>query len=269
MPLVTLDQLKFTPLSTGCDKINQFLGGGLKLVNFQILKGLTEITGEAGTGKTQFCLQCAISAILNNNSDEKVIYLHSEGKFPVFRLKNLIEAILKSDTTNISSLDKMADETEKILSRIEIIAFSDSNKLLQSVNTTIPFLAQTKKIVLVVIDSVTAIFSNIAKKSERSFMLLRMSEKLKTLSFERKVPFLVTNQVVDIFPGDLQFQESLQGSFLTSNRRVKPSMGLTWSHCVDRRIFFKKKSDIKVVLYREMEIGFASDTKLSKIETKN
>jgi len=45
-------------LTTGCEQINKALGGGL----FKC--GITEISGESGCGKTQFCLQIALTVQL-------------------------------------------------------------------------------------------------------------------------------------------------------------------------------------------------------------
>jgi RecA/RadA recombinase len=45
-------------ITTGCKKIDKALGGGL----FKC--GITEISGESGCGKTQFCLQIALTVQL-------------------------------------------------------------------------------------------------------------------------------------------------------------------------------------------------------------
>jgi RecA/RadA recombinase len=45
-------------LSFGCGALDSALGGGVPM------RGLTEIAGEAGAGKTQLCLQLALHAVL-------------------------------------------------------------------------------------------------------------------------------------------------------------------------------------------------------------
>lgn len=45
-------------ITTGCKEIDEALGGGL----FKC--GITEISGESGCGKTQFCLQIALTVQL-------------------------------------------------------------------------------------------------------------------------------------------------------------------------------------------------------------
>lgn len=45
-------------ITTGCEQIDKVLGGGL------FKYGITEISGESGCGKTQFCLQIALTVQL-------------------------------------------------------------------------------------------------------------------------------------------------------------------------------------------------------------
>ncbi|GJP77685.1 hypothetical protein CLOP_g8042 [Closterium sp. NIES-67] len=60
-------QWKHATISTGCSSIDSLLGGGLPLA------AVTEVTGAAGAGKTQFCLQAAavaaISPLLSQATD--------------------------------------------------------------------------------------------------------------------------------------------------------------------------------------------------------
>lgn len=44
-------------ITVGCKLIDQILGGGLKVAG-----GITELSGESGSGKTQLCLQVALMA---------------------------------------------------------------------------------------------------------------------------------------------------------------------------------------------------------------
>lgn len=46
---------KWRHLSVGCHKLDGFLRGGVAV------QGITEITGESSTGKTQLCLQMALT----------------------------------------------------------------------------------------------------------------------------------------------------------------------------------------------------------------
>lgn len=52
-------------LTTGCPKIDETLRGGISK------RGVTQIYGEAGTGKTQFALQLCLTGQISPETDEK------------------------------------------------------------------------------------------------------------------------------------------------------------------------------------------------------
>jgi len=52
-----------------------FLGGGIKCGE------ITEFSGPPGLGKTQICFQLALSAALQNEASNGVLYIDSEGAF--------------------------------------------------------------------------------------------------------------------------------------------------------------------------------------------
>ena len=45
-------------LTTGCDILDEFLGGGI------LSQGITEVAGESAAGKTQFCMQLCLTVQL-------------------------------------------------------------------------------------------------------------------------------------------------------------------------------------------------------------
>ena len=57
-------------IPTGCDSLDALLGGGLEVGS------VTLLYGEAGTGKTNFCLQTAYNMA---KTGMKVAYIDSEG----------------------------------------------------------------------------------------------------------------------------------------------------------------------------------------------
>ena len=52
------EDLAMRRLTTGCSSIDQVLAGGI------LSRGVTEIAGESGAGKTQFCLQLCLTVQL-------------------------------------------------------------------------------------------------------------------------------------------------------------------------------------------------------------
>lgn len=101
------------PLPINCDPIDTLLGGGLEQ------KIITELFGEAGTGKTNICLQAARECALAN---KKVAYIDSEG-VSIERLRQITpdehqESVLKNIL--IFSPTTQKDQEKMILNAIKI-----------------------------------------------------------------------------------------------------------------------------------------------------
>jgi len=62
-----------TKYSTGCKSIDELLGGGFESGT------VTQLYGEAGSGKTNICLQAAVECA---KKGESVIFIDSEGFSP-------------------------------------------------------------------------------------------------------------------------------------------------------------------------------------------
>ncbi|KAG7153373.1 DNA repair protein XRCC3-like, partial [Homarus americanus] len=84
------DQERFLHITTGCHQLDDFLGGGIPV------RGLTEVTGESGSGKTQLVLQLALYAQLppiSGGLGKGVAYICTESQFSSNRLQQLISHI--------------------------------------------------------------------------------------------------------------------------------------------------------------------------------
>src|SRR5437016_5219634 len=76
-------------LSFGCPVLDEKTGGGIPFLP------LTEISGEAGVGKTQSLLTLALTSLLpvdKGGLDSGCLYISTEGRVPVARLKEYLEA---------------------------------------------------------------------------------------------------------------------------------------------------------------------------------
>lgn len=84
--LLALENSEERYISTGCRILDEFFKGGLR-------KGiLTEITGEAGTGKTQFSLQLLMESLVSADGkdiDGKGIYVTTQKPVNEKRLEEL------------------------------------------------------------------------------------------------------------------------------------------------------------------------------------
>ena len=84
-----LSLLNFLP--TGCDGVDELLGGGLRQGQ------VTELTGEAGAGKTQLCLSAAASAAALGH---RVVYVDTGGCFSASRVKAFHRGFVTDDAAD-------------------------------------------------------------------------------------------------------------------------------------------------------------------------
>jgi len=99
-------------------------------------------------------------------------------------------------------------------------------------------ITSAKPVKLVVIDSIAAIFRTEYTKEqsiERARMMTYHAHELQKISDEFKIAIIVVNQVRDNF-----FDFSPSVSFMSSNKFVVPTLGLSWANCVNMRIMFEK-----------------------------
>ena len=79
---------------SGVDELDAALGGGFRVGQ------VTELVGQAGVGKTQFCMTCSI---LVAASGKQVVYIDTENKFRPQRLMEIVRAraSLRTDLESI------------------------------------------------------------------------------------------------------------------------------------------------------------------------
>ena len=117
-------------ISTGINKLDNYLGGGIK-------EGIiTDIFGATSTGKTQLTMQISINSLLDGG---QVLFLDTTGQFRPERMLDLMK---------IRNLDP------NLLDRVKVARITNSSE-------QIKFLSKIKEkdFSLVVIDNVTDLFS--------------------------------------------------------------------------------------------------------------
>ncbi|MEM3341961.1 MAG: DNA repair and recombination protein RadB [Thermoplasmata archaeon] len=159
-------------LSTGSQKLDKLLGGGIE-------KGaLTEIYGEGGSGKTNFCLVMLKNVAL---SGKKVAYIDTEG-VSLERLKQIcgsdFDSVLKNlRLYHVYSMTEQADVVEKCL-RLTKTPSSD--------------------IGLIVLDSATGLYRLTLGTDEETMSRNSLSCQiinLMTVSRRLEIPTIITSQV--------------------------------------------------------------------------
>lgn len=90
LPCSQGDTSEVSYVRTGCDAIDSILKGGIPF------RGITELTGQSGSGKTQVGLQLALRAQLPKHLGgfgKSVAYICTESQFPTARLQQMVKAL--------------------------------------------------------------------------------------------------------------------------------------------------------------------------------
>ena len=125
-------------LSFGCKIIDSITGG-------LVSQGITEISGEAGAGKSQICMMLSLHCQLNGLSgglSGSTAYLScGEGEFPIRRLQQLAEFYEKQYGVSSYSL----------LAGVHIQKCYSTENLIETIGT-IPKMCRENNVRLVIID---------------------------------------------------------------------------------------------------------------------
>lgn len=211
-------------LGTGCEVLDEFLGGGLR-------EGVTELAGDSAAGKTQIALQLLLQAQLPpglGGLDAGSFYLCTED-FPMKRLRQLAEAFKRKHpwTSEFDYCENVYVEVARSVHDM-CVMLDRLPRLLES---------EKNPVRLVVVDSIAAIFRSEfdgGELRERLGVLMAVAARLKKLSDEHGCVVVVVNQVTDLFEGAPEYAR--HHAFRSANRWVVPAMGVGWASCVNARI---------------------------------
>ncbi|MBN1455248.1 MAG: DNA repair and recombination protein RadB, partial [Methanomicrobia archaeon] len=168
-----------TKYGTGCKSMDELLGGGFESGT------VTQLYGEAGSGKTNICLQMAVECARDGQS---VIIIDSEGLSP--------ERFLQ-----IASAHKNEDESVEVLAERIILyqphTFEQQTSCIKEIGTVIKEKANKSKIKLIVLDSAT-LFYRLELDDERSAYVKGLANQIATLlecARRHDLVVIITNQV--------------------------------------------------------------------------
>jgi DNA-repair protein XRCC3 len=208
-------------LLIGCPTIDAVIGG-------IPTQGITEISGEAGAGKTQICLalalQCSLPEELGGLNGSTAYLCCGEGEFPIRRLQQLTSVYDTRDDISLSQ--------SQLLSNVHIEKCYSSESIEETITQRLPTMCSNNNIKLVIIDSLAGIFRTefnatiMSDAVQRTASLFKISSKLKWLADTFRVAVVVVNQVT----------ASGFNSVLSSGTTHVPALGLAWSHCINSRI---------------------------------
>ena len=159
-------------LSTGSLNFDQFLHGGIRTGM------ITNILGESGTGKSQFCFTICAN-LLKENEKVNIIFIDTSGTFRPERIFEIIEEKYYSD---------------KILNNIKYFRPYTIKHQFEAIKKITEI-----KPKLVIIDTITSVISVESKKIARHLILMKFIHQLAHLAINNNCAIVTTNMVRNIF----------------------------------------------------------------------
>ena len=212
-------------LSSGCEGLDQLLGGGYE-------PGIiTQIYGEAGTGKTTIVLQAAVGAV---GRGLKVIFIDTEG-FSVERFRQIAGEAAKEIGAKIVVFEPLNLEQQHS-------SIKDATKI------------AGKEFGLLILDSATSLyraaFEGDDNRPVRRALAAQLGE-LQEMARRHRIPVVVTNQVyMEIETGNL-----------------RPLGGMAMDHATKTAIFIEKRGEGKrlarLMKHRSMPEGGTAELQLT------
>lgn len=163
-------------LETGCESLDELLGGG---VEHGII---TNVYGEAGSGKTNFCIQAAVSCLQDGGT---AVFIDTEGGFSAERFlqmhpdESALERLIMYEPTTFKEQKQVFDELP------ETIAEESPD--------------------LILVDSLVSLYRlnlNGDTAQEINTELSTQFSTLSKLAREHDIPVVVTNQVYSQFDSE-------------------------------------------------------------------
>ena len=228
---------------TFCEALDKMLSGGIALGR------LTEVVGEEGSGKTQFCMQLALNAQIFSafgGVHGCAIVIDTEGGINGTRLAEMAKHLAAHLRSHGAAQD--AFTAEYLMKNILVVRVFSSAELMSAVAMLRPRAQQLTQttglpLKLVVVDSVAApfrcegggdgekgVFNNALLARQRALALL--GKALTDLAVEAHAAVVVTNHVTARWQDGDDTTDKIQC--------VAPALGNMWGHEVtDRLALFK------------------------------
>ena len=219
--------MKRIPL--GSTSFDNLLGGGIEAGS------VTLLYGEAGSGKTNICLQMAYNLIKEGNL---VVYVDTEG-LSTERIQQIFVDVPLMKNLLVFKVHSFEEQVEQISQAVKLAEIND-------------------KVALVIVDSMTVFYRLKSDDSYTRGELTRETEMLMRLSRKRDIPVLLTSQVyADISSGTVELLggHAMRHNAKTIIRLDKRNNGRRAA------VIFKHRSlpEGKLAYYRITETGIESD----------
>lgn len=220
---------KFLQVKFNIKSLDDLLEGGIDVGS------VTELFGEAGSGKTQLCMQLALSCQLSPLKG-KTVFISSIKSLPTQRLVAMADAMgLKyEELQHTSPLDN-----------IFINNCYTSTDLQELVKTKLPrLLSDHPDIRLVIIDSIAGVFMTQEDYIDRAKQMRSIVHALERLADLYNFAIVTTNHVV------------VQQEEFQSSSETKAALGATWDSLVVTKLKIGKTDDLVKVGSEILRVKF-------------
>ncbi|XP_034663316.1 DNA repair protein XRCC3 [Drosophila subobscura] len=232
-----LANVRWSRVSFGCPALDRCTGGGV------VTRGITEICGAAGVGKTQLLLQLALCVQLPlqlGGLGKGVAYICTEDVFPARRLREMSNAMEA----------RYPQESLNLMGNVFVEHQREIDTLMNCVVNHLPRLLRQHSIGLIVIDSVGAIFRLFTDYLERAKLMRRLANALISYADKYNCAVVCVNQV---------------SSKCNGSSDDAPSLGLQWSHLGRTRMSITRVPKQHMVqdqllTVRKLEILYSPET---------
>ena len=180
---------KVHKLSLGCSILDRRLRGGI------LSQGITEISGESSSGKTQVCLQLCLVVQLPyhlGGLEGAAVFISTEDIFPSKRLQQLIPQFEQKYRNALNNSKPCVGDN------IFIEHAADVGSLQKFICNRLPVLLKKMHVKLVVVDSIAALFRveySFQEMAQRSKVMNTIGAQLRELSYQNNIPVVCVNQV--------------------------------------------------------------------------
>ena len=212
-------------LPSGCQSLDLLLSGGFE-------SGIiTQLYGEAGTGKSNIAMQLAVQAVARGL---RVIFIDTEG-FSAERFKQIAGPGAEEMAAKIMIFEPMSLEQQAI-------AIREASKI------------AGRDLGLIILDSATSLYRVLLEaddnRSIRRTLTVQLSE-LQEIARRHRIPVVITNQVyMDI-----------------ENNSLRPIGGTGLEHICKAIIFLEKKGEglrrARLMKHRSSPEGITADFRLT------
>jgi DNA repair protein RadB len=212
-------------LPSGCQSLDLLLSGGFE-------SGIiTQLYGEAGTGKSNIVMQLAVQAVARGL---RVIFIDTEG-FSAERFKQIAGPGAEEMAAKIMIFEPMSLEQQAI-------AIREAAKI------------AGRDLGLIILDSATSLYRVLLEaednRSIRRTLTVQLSE-LQEIARRHRIPVVITNQVyMDI-----------------ENNSLRPMGGTGLEHICKAILFLEKKGEglrsARIMKHRSSPEGIAADFRLT------